>query len=250
MAVTGEATPWGAAAGTQWDAREKALRDNLGLVQHVVRRLGFENGFPPILDKDDLFSFGVLGLLEAIDRYDSSKGVSFYSYASIRVRGAILDGIRAVDPLPRGMRQRSRTIDRNWSTLAASLGREPTAQEICSAADMSMERYSETVSTLTRVAVALETASPIESEGSWLRDTNSELQFERIEQAELIEDLAREVQALPERELLIVSLYYQEGLKLREIGLVLSVSESRVNQLHARAIGRLREALNRRYAAA
>src|SRR3970282_561514 len=101
MAVTGEATPWGAAAGTQWDAREKALRDKLGLFQHVVRRLGFESGFPPILDKDDLFSFGVLGLLEAIDRYDSSKGVSFYSYASIRVRGAILDGIRAVHPLPR-----------------------------------------------------------------------------------------------------------------------------------------------------
>lgn len=233
----------------QWGAREQALRDNLGLVQHVLRRLGFDNGFPPVLDRDDLFSLGTVGLLEAIDRYDSSKGVSFYAYATIRIRGAVLDGIRAVDPLPRGARQRSRSIDQSWSELASSLGREPTAQEVCAASDLTMESYRETLSMLTRLPVALDT-SPVEGESTWLRDMESESQFQNIERAELVEDLAEAVRQLPERELLIISLYYQEGLRLREIGLILGVSESRVNQLHARAVGRLRETLNLLYTAA
>jgi len=232
-----------------WNDREAAIHAHLPLVQRVLRRMGFNGGFLPVLDREDLLSFGIMGLLEASDRFDPRKGVPFEAYAITRIRGAILDGIRAIDPLSRVARQRSRQIDRSWSSLAGSLGREPTADEICRDTELTMVNYRQAVTLAGRVPVSLDATSLSDSEGEYLRDPQSEFAFEDIEKAQLLEDLAREVRALPERELLIVSLYYKEGLRSGEIALVLGVSASRVHQLHTRALGRLRKSLRERYAA-
>lgn len=232
-----------------WHDREATLRTNLGLVHHVLRRMGFDDGFSPVLDKQDLLSFGIMGLLEAIDRFDASRGVRFQAYAAIRIRGAILDGIRTVDPVPRVTRRRQREIERSWAQLAGSLGREPTADEVCDAARLTAASYRETVAVTGRVPVSLDRAFPSHGESAYFRDLPIESEFENIEREQLLGDLARAVGALPERELLVVSLYYQDGLRFADIALALGVSASRVHQLHARALQRLRASLRARYAA-
>lgn len=233
---------------TAWDAwrgsADPSARDWLvvhyaSLVKFVAGRLSA--GLPRSVDTGDLVSAGVFGLMNAIDRYDPSHGAKFETYAIPRIRGAILDGLRALDWVPRSVRARSRAIQDAIASLEHSLGRTPTDDEIAGELGIEgteLEKWladvaAGSVGPLDHVAVAGEPA-----------DSDHSMQPGRqLEEIELREAMRREVGRLPERERAVLVLYYDDGLTLAEIGEALGVTESRVSQIHAKAVLQLRSRL-------
>ena len=229
--------------------RDAAIRQYAPLVKYVVGRLAI--GLPAILDYEDILSYGTIGLIEALDRFDNSKGVKFETYAINRIRGAIIDALRALDRLPRSVRQKARALDKVTQELTGSLGREPTDQEIAAGLGVTREQYNTTLVDSGWVTVSLDGlldrdenndgAGPTEMPA----DPNEEDFTNRLEKRQMLDALAGAVKGLPERELLIVSLYYKDEMTMKEIAQILEISESRVCQLHGRALGRLRARLAR-----
>jgi len=220
--------------------RERIIEEHLPLVRFVVRKMHVVNA-PAGLDFDDLVGHGVLGLIQAVDRFDRSQGVQFSSFATTRIRGAILDALRSLDPIGRPTRRMARQIDHTFNALALQLGREPTAVEVQQAAGIAAQQY-----WAARAAASL-TLVPIDhqadDETGWserLIDETSPASA-RVERQELLTALRAAVEHLPERERLILSLYHVERLTLREIGHALDISETRVSQLIHRAYARLRK---------
>ena len=236
-----------------WDERDRAIERYAPLVKYVVSRLAI--GLPSILDYEDILSYGTIGLIEALDRFDASKGVKFETYAVTRVRGSIIDALRALDRLPRSVRQKARKIDRLQSSLTLSLGREPSRHEMATAMDLTIEQYHRALVDCSWVTISLdgfadhdgqgEGAPGVEAYGAPRDDDFTQ----EVERKQLLQSLTRAVKLLPERELLIVSLYYKEEMTMREIAQVLDISESRVCQLHSRALSRMRAHLMRDCAA-
>lgn len=232
--------------------RDPALREQLilqyaPLVKYVVGRLAIM--LPRVMDSDDVLSSGVLGLIEAIDRFDPTTGVKFETYAISRIRGAILDELRALDWIPRSARQRSQEIAKTFTRLEAELGRPPADEEVAHALGLDMHQFHQASLTASAVIMSLET--PISSmdgqdEGSGtplvetIESPSAPDPLHRTEEGELLEALAGAIRALSERERILLSLYYEQELTMKEISLVLDVSESRVCQLHSRALHRLR----------
>jgi RNA polymerase sigma factor for flagellar operon FliA len=212
--------------------RDPAIREQLvlqyaPLVKYVAGRLAIM--LPRVMDSDDVISSGVLGLIEAIDRYDPTTGVKFETYAISRIRGAILDELRSLDWIPRSARQRSQEIAKAFTRLEAEYGRPPTDEEVAKDLKLDMNQYHQASISAAAVVVSLETPMSTgdgEGEGSALVDT-----------------LAGAIRSLSERERILLSLYYEQELTMKEISLVLDVSESRVCQLHGRAVHRLRAQL-------
>ncbi len=245
---------------TRWNdyviARDSGLKEQLilqyaPLVKYVVGRLAI--GLPNIMDFEDVLSYGTLGLIEAVERYDPSKGVKFETYAIARIRGAIIDALRALDRLPRSVRQKAREMEKVTAELEATLGRPPTDAEIAEGMGVSVERYHSIIVDASWSTVSLdglldsqdygENAATVE-----LPDTNSHDEVTGgVEQEELVVALTEAVRHLPEREGLVISLYYQDEMTMKEISQVLQISESRVCQLHAKAVGRLRLTLRRAF---
>lgn len=233
--------------------RDPAVREQLvlqyaPLVKYVAGRLAIM--LPRVMDSDDVLSSGVLGLIEAIDRYDPTTGVKFETYAIARIRGAILDELRALDWIPRSARQRSQEIARAFTRLEAEYGRPPTDEEVARSLGLDMHQYHQ--SSITSAAVVVSLEAPIssgdgEGDGSALVDTIESGQardpLQYTEEGELLEALAGAIRSLTERERILLSLYYEQELTMKEISLVLEVSESRVCQLHGRAVHRLRAQL-------
>ncbi len=232
--------------------RDPALREQLivqyaPLVKYVVGRLAIM--LPRVLDSDDVLSAGVLGLIEAVDRYDPTTGVKFETYAIARIRGAIIDELRALDWIPRSARQRSQEIASTFARLEASLGRPATDDEVAEALGLDRRQFQQASLAATTVLLSLE--APVPS-GDGDDDGTSLPLVETIEahqttdplasavESEVLESLAKAIGALSERERILLSLYYEQELTMKEISLVLGVSESRVCQLHARALHRLR----------
>ena len=233
--------------------KDKAVRDRLiltyaPLVKYVAGRLGA--GLPAHVDEGDLVSYGLLGLIGAIERYDPARDIKFETYAIARIKGAIIDELRALDWVPRSVRSRAREIERAIAELESKLGRSPTDGEIAKRVGISQEELEESLTAISRSSIAaldeLWTGSG-EGEQVSLLDTIEDTQGPEPQsafaQTELREMVADAITSLPEREKLVITLYYYEELTLREIGEVLGVTESRVSQLHTKAILRLKARL-------
>jgi RNA polymerase sigma factor for flagellar operon FliA len=231
----------------------KALRDRLiityaPLVKYVAGRLG--SGLPAHVEEADLVSYGLLGLMSAIDRYDPERDIKFETYAIARIRGSIIDELRTLDWVPRSVRSRARNIERVIRELEAKLSRAPTDEEIAGRLGITTDELEESLIDISRSSIAaLDELWSTAGEGDqvslleMLEDPDSANPVESLDETEVREALADAISRLPEREKLVVTLYYYEELTLREIGEVLGVTESRVSQLHTKAILRLRSRL-------
>ena len=243
---------------------DKAIRDRLiltyaPLVKFVAGRLG--SGLPAHLDENDLVSYGLLGLIGAIERFDPYRDVKFETYAVTRIKGAIIDELRAMDWVPRSVRARAREIERAMASLQAQLHRAPTDTEIAEKIGITEEELEDSLTDIAHSSIAsldeVWTSSNPDGNPLALIDTIEDTETPEpqtgLDKAETRDVLAQSIAALPEREKIMITLYYYEELTLREIGEVLGVTESRVSQLHTKAILRLRthltgspEALSRR----
>jgi RNA polymerase sigma factor FliA len=231
----------------------KELRDRLivmysPLVKYVAGRLG--SGLPAHVDEGDLVSYGLLGLIGAIERYDPDRDIKFETYAIARIRGSIIDELRALDWVPRSVRSRAREIERAIATLEAQLGRAPTDEEISAKVGISIDELEESLTDIARSSIAaLDELWSVSGEGDQvslldtLEDPDSVRPADALDETELREILGDAISRLPEREKLVITLYYYEELTLREIGEVLGVTESRISQLHTKAILRLKARL-------
>jgi RNA polymerase sigma factor FliA len=234
--------------------REKALRDRLivnysPLVKYVAGRLG--SGLPAHVDEADLVSYGLLGLMSAIDRYDPERDIKFETYAIARIRGSIIDELRTLDWVPRSVRSRAREIERAIRDLESKLARAPTDEEIADKVGITTGELEGSLIDISRTSIAaLDELWATSNEGDQvslldtLEDPGSIRPADALDESETREALAEAISRLPEREKLVVTLYYYEELTLREIGEVLGVTESRVSQLHTKAILRLRSRLH------
>jgi RNA polymerase sigma factor for flagellar operon FliA len=234
---------------------DQALRDRLILtyapiVKYVAGRLG--TGLPSHVDEGDLVSYGLLGLISAIERYDPDRDVKFETYAIARIKGSILDELRSLDWVPRSVRSRARQIERAMSELEARIGRAPSDEEIAKKVGITVEELEGSLTDISRSSIAaldeLWTISGSGGDQVALIDTIEDTQGPEPQSAfaltELREMVADAITNLPEREKLVVTLYYYEDLTLREIGEVLGVTESRISQLHTKAILRLKARLS------
>ncbi|QBD81449.1 FliA/WhiG family RNA polymerase sigma factor [Ktedonosporobacter rubrisoli] len=231
------------------DLREKLITAYASLVRFVVGRLGI----PPtsLLEAEDLVSYGMIGLINAIDRFDPSRGIRFEAFATPRIRGAVIDQLRSLNWLPRSAVSRVRQIEATLADLEQRLGRPAKEAEVVAELGISVERYrqvllevSATILSLDAPLCSLTQDDEVTSLGDLLEDQNMQGPAEEVEQQELEASLSAAIERLPEREQLLLSLYYQEELTMKEISKIMSISESRVCQLHMQAIMRLRGALS------
>ena len=219
------------------------------LVKYVAGRMS--SGLPAHVEEADLISYGLGGLISAIERFDLAREIKFETYAIPRVRGAIIDELRSMDWVPRSVRARAREFERANMKLEARLRRAPTDEEMAIELQITLEDFQDAllqISNSTIVALdELWTVSDSTGDQVSLLDTLPDRGAPDpqaiVDQGELRDRIADGIAALPEREKLVVALYYYENLTLREIGEVLGVTESRVSQLHTKAVLRLRSKL-------
>ena len=230
------------------DLRDKIIRQYMPLVKYVAGKVGV--GMPSSVEFDDLVGFGQFGLLDAIEKFDPDKNVKFKTYAVTRIRGAIFDELRQLDWVPRSVRQKSREIEDTIGDLEARLGRTASDAEIAGKLGVSEEEYQQTVMKLSGTSVLslndvwysgndndhMSIGDSIESPSSLNPDVI-------VEREEIRKIIIQAINELPEKEKMVIVLYYHEDLTFKEIGEVLEVSESRISQLHTKANLRLRAKL-------
>ncbi len=228
--------------------RERLVLTYAPLVKYVAGRLG--SGLPSHVDDDDLVSYGLLGLIGAIERYEPERDVKFETYAIARIKGSIIDELRSLDWVPRSVRSRARDIERAIADLESRLGRAPTDDEIAGRLGVSQDELDASLSEISRTSIAaLDELWTVSSGGDQIalidtiEDTQGPDPLFALGQTEMREAIGEAISRLPEREKLVITLYYYEELTLREIGEVLGVTESRVSQLHTKAILRLKARL-------
>jgi RNA polymerase sigma factor for flagellar operon FliA len=228
--------------------REAFIKQYAPLVKYVAGKVAV--GMPHNVEFDDLVGFGFFGLLDAIDKFDPDKNVKFKTYAVTRIRGAIFDELRTIDWVPRSVRQKTREVEEAIGTLEAQLGRTATDQEIASSMGMDESEYLKTIMKISGTSILslndvwfsgdendkVSIGDSIESPASLNPDVV-------VEKDEIRRVIVKAINELPEKEKKILVLYYFEDLTLKEIGRVLKVTESRVSQLHTKAIVRLRSKL-------
>lgn len=211
----------------------------------LVRRqaLTLQVRLPASIELDDLIQAGMMGLLEALGRFDATQGATFSTFASQRIRGAMVDELRTRDWLPRSVRRSARAVDETVRRLEQSLGRPPEETEIADAMDMPLGDYQQLLhDTNSGQLLPFEELVADGSEPHNREAVSSP--FDHLLDSQQRETLVAAIEALPEREKLLMALYYQEELNLKEVGAVLGVTESRVSQLHSQAVSRLRAKLN------
>ena len=228
--------------------RETFIKQYAPLVKYVAGKVAM--GMPHNVEFDDLVGYGVFGLMDAIDKYDPDKNVKFKTYAVTRIRGAIFDELRQIDWVPRSVRQKTREIESVISSLEAQLGRTASDQEVAGAMGMDETEYLKTIQKISGTSILslndvwfsgddndkISIGDSIESPSS----LNPDVMVEKDEMRRVIVEAINE---LPDKEKKILVLYYYEDLTLKDIGRVLEVTESRVSQLHTKAILRLRAKL-------
>ena len=228
---------WAEYVGTRDTALKSSLIEHyVYLVKLVAGRLGiYLNQY---VDSDDLVGYGVLGLIDAVDKFDPGKNVKFDTYASLRIRGAILDAIRKLDWVPRTLRKKQKDIDKAYIELEGRLGRQPLDEEVADFLEISIEEYNELLKEVNISSLISIDEYMYQFES--VKDPSAPIPENYIEDTEVKEMLAEFIDSLPEREKKVIFLYYYEELTLKEISHVLEVSESRVSQLHTKAVSRLR----------
>ncbi|GAB4274310.1 MAG: RNA polymerase sigma factor WhiG [Coriobacteriia bacterium] len=231
------------------EAREELILNYSPLVKYVAGRIS--SGLPQTVENADLISYGIFGLIDAIEKYDPERGIKFETYAIARIKGAILDELRALDWVPRSVRAKARDIERAFIELENRLKRVPTDEEVADEMGVGLEE-------LHAIYSKLSYASVISFEELWtggdrdeaspgvaaVRDDSAADPVAIYEDDEMKHVLAEAIAKLPDRERTVIALYYYEGLTLKEIGEILGVTESRVSQLHTKAVIRLRARLS------
>lgn len=226
--------------------RERLILHYSPLVKYVAGRLSV--GLPANVDQADFVSYGIFGLIDAIEKFDPGRAIKFETYAMSRIRGAIIDELRALDWIPRSVRQKARAVEAAYATLEARLRRTPSEAEVAGEMRISLDELRAVFSQLSLAnVVALDELLHGSAERGdhlslvdTLEDTTADDPVEVFESRETKQMLARAINTLPEREKTVVTLYYYESLTLAEIGQVLGVSESRVCQIHTKAVLQLR----------
>jgi RNA polymerase sigma factor for flagellar operon FliA len=237
-------------AASTLDARERLILHYSPLVKFVAGRVAA--GLPQNIEQSDLVSYGIFGLIDAIDKFDPGRGFKFETYAISRIKGAIIDELRSIDWVPRSVRAKARAIERAYSKLENELKRSPEDTEVAAELEMTDGELAQTLSQISFTGlVALDdllAASSSDRTGSaTVGDTIADRQHDPVEAFESDEMkhlLADAINRMPDRERLVLTLYYYEGLTLAEIGGVLGVTESRVCQIHTKAILQLRGRLS------
>lgn len=234
---------------TSPEARDKLILHYSPLVKYVAGRISAS--LPQNVDTADLVSYGIFGLIDAIEKFDITRDIKFETYAIARIKGAIIDELRALDWVPRSVRSRARELEKAYVELENSLRRVPSDEEVAKHLGISLEELADLLTQLSYTSVvALEELWAVGGEKDdkvslmdTLEDTSATDPSLIYEVEEMKEILADAIDRLPQREKIVVALYYYEGLTLREIGEVLGVTESRVSQLHTKAVIRLRAKL-------
>jgi RNA polymerase sigma factor FliA len=228
------------------DLRDRLIVHYSPMVKYVAGRVGV--GLPAHIEQSDLVSYGIFGLMDAIEKYDLERTIKFETYAISRIRGAILDELRSIDWIPRSVRAKAREVERAYSTLGARLQRTPSDAEVAAELGISTEDLAQIFSKVSYVNVMAldemlhsgEGGEGGATLGDTLEDPNADDPVALFESEETRYILARAISTLPEREKIVVTLYYYEGLTLSEIGQVLGVTESRISQMHTKAVIQLR----------
>jgi RNA polymerase sigma factor for flagellar operon FliA len=224
-------------------ARERLIVHYSPLVKFVAGRVGA--GLPSSVDPGDLVSAGVFGLIDAVERFDSDRGVKFETFAVPRIRGAIFDGLRSLDWVPRSVRSRAREVETAFHDLEAKLGRSPADDELSTHLGISATEFQRWLAAIASTTVGpLDRALVAGAEPRSLRGETPDSPSGAYEEVEVRKAVRTEVRKLPDREKLVLSLYYDEGLTLAEIGGVLGVTESRVSQIHTKAVLQLRSRMS------
>ncbi len=228
-------------------SREEIVHKYLHLVKYVAGRISVS--LPPNVELNDLINDGVVGLLDAIEKYDDARGVKFETYAITRINGSILDALRSLDWVPRAVRQRGREVERAHQELESRLGRAPTEDELAEHLGVDVKELGKVMQRVRGSSLlSLEEFIPTERGheiplADTLRDEGGDVTRD-LEQREIREELVEAVKGLPQQERRVIELYYFEGKTLKEIKGVLGVSESRVSQVHAQAVIHLRRRLH------
>lgn len=228
--------------------RDAVIQEYGPMIKYVANRIAMR--LPPHIEVDDLISVGVLGLIDAIQKYDPSRGAKFKTYAEFRVRGAILDELRSMDWVPRSVRQKAASMEVVVQKLQSQLGRPPEDDEVAAEMGLDMDEFFNALNeTRSMPVLSLEDLGIAKDSGEQQSlldclagkgDTDPQTQLRLTELKDII---AKAIDQLPEKERLMISLYYYEELTMREIGEVLSITESRVSQIHSKAVFRLRTKL-------
>jgi RNA polymerase sigma factor FliA len=230
-------------------AREQLVLAYSPLVKFVAGRMS--SGLPAHIEESDLISYGLLGLIGAIERFDPQREIKFETFAVSRIKGSIIDELRSLDWVPRSVRAKAREIESTQTRLEHEFGRVPTDKEVADALEMSVDDFQESLLQISNsTVVALDELWTVsDSSGDQvslldtMKDPNAVDPARELGVSELKDRLAHAISRLPEREKLVIALYYYENLTLREIGEVLGVTESRVSQLHTKAVLRLKSRL-------
>ena len=230
-------------------SRDELVVTHLPLVKFIVDRIA--SSLPPHLDRDDLRSAAVIGLISAAERFDPTRGVQFKTFAEQRIRGTIMDELRAQDWLTRSLRDKFKKLEREFSLLEQRLGRNPSSDEVALAMGLELKDYFRLLEDIHLLSfVSLDDAWHDEDGAPFglldvLEDKGTESPQSQLIARQTVERLAEAIDSLPEKERIVVTLYYYEELNLKEIGAVLDLTESRISQLHSQAIVRLRGKMKR-----
>jgi RNA polymerase sigma factor for flagellar operon FliA len=222
--------------------RENLILEHIPLLRHIVGRVSVD--LPSSVDRDDLYGIGMVGLISAADSWDPTRGLKFSTYAYTRVRGAMLDELRKSDFLPRGRREKVRNLERAVSELEQTTGEPPSPEAIAKHLGVNLDELDEVLASSKSALEASLDEGPNIQLGQLLSDPKSSAPEDRLEHQELVRAMASAVAELPEQEKSVITLYYAEELLLREISELLNVTESRVSQIHTRALYRLNVALS------
>lgn len=223
-------------------ARDRLILNYSPLVKYVAGRVAV--GLPANIDQSDLISYGIFGLIDAIEKFDQDRGIKFETYAISRIRGSIIDELRAIDWVPRSVRFKAREIEKAYTALENKLKRPPGDPEIAQELGITVPELNQIYSQLSNVSlVALDELMSVEGDRGdrlslveTIEDTKTAGPVETVEVEEMKQILGDAINRLPEREKIVVTLYYYEGLTLAEIGQVLGVTESRICQMHTKAV--------------
>lgn len=231
------------AAEDQYLDREAMIMAHLGKVRYIADQIAAK--LPPSVGRDDLYGAGVIGLIDAIERFDTSRGVAFTTFAEMRVRGAILDNLRSLDWASRSARRRAREVQAAYARIEQQQGRAAREEEVARLLNISLEELHQMLLEISSLTL-IDLDEPSEKTGLSLIETirdEAETPLEKLEEDEQRRLLAAAIEKLPERERQVIALYYVEELNMKEIGEVLGVTESRVSQLRTQAVIRLRNTL-------
>jgi len=239
-------------AGLSMEEKGKYVEQYAPLIKYLADRLAAR--LPDHINKDDLVSAGVLGLIDAVDKFDPGRAILFKTYAEFRIKGAMLDELRSMDWVPRSIRKKTNQLEKLWQRLEGELGRPPSDEEAAAALNLSVPEYLKHLDEIRTINILdLDAFRAVDKSGTRetrdiydiLADENALDALTALTRDEMRDVLAKAIEELAEKERLVVTLYYHEELTMKEIGQVMGYTESRISQLHTKSLLRLRAKLRR-----